>query len=442
MESRSTETKTDNDFLPVLVLGRPGSGKSTLINYLLGKKMHSIKNSGTLQMVVADGDSRPFICHTLLNLGTTQLEEYKDTTKKISYYDTPAITITTDVLHNENNAIANIKQISQLINQIKIQQGVIIVAFSVDNLEGPAPHEFAPMLDLLCENTKITDCHILFTVTKIDKCKDDLTSSDMNERAKELLQHYQKPPAIAKKMKDVNNWIAVNMLTPKSYQLIHLWIEKITRNKKSSLTLSVDTPTSVKVDLLAKDLAKSMQTILSPRTDSQDKMVPKRKLLVLDVEGTIITGYDFTTELDNNTFPAIIDNELQNILKIFAAANFDIVLATGTSGENLKYYENEFKKAGIDTLIKKYSPQDHSNSDSKSDKLLKYTREFHVSNKQDVYFFDDGASNVENAQKAGFCNSFRVTDQNSLLQQLEKLLDNLQLSARCRVVDRMKTKTP
>lgn len=78
-----------------------------------------------------------------------------------------------------------------------------------------------------------------------------------------------------------------------------------------------------------------------------------KKILALDVEGTIITGYDYNAEPDHNgKFPAIIDSDLKNILEKFHNAGFTIVLATGTDSDNLTYYESEFTRYGFNEYIK------------------------------------------------------------------------------------------
>lgn len=145
------------------------------------------------------------------------------------------------------------------------------------------------------------------------------------------------------------------------------------------------------------------------------------KLLALDIEGTIITEYDYSKE-ENGRFPAIIDTALKNLLKRFYDADIKIVLATGTDGADLAYYRSQFQKAGIDQYITAYSPAKHASSDGKEDKLLKYSTQYNI-NASDIVFFDDGESNVSRAKSAGFINSFPVNTHNPLVQQLKSLAD-------------------
>jgi hypothetical protein len=139
----------------------------------------------------------------------------------------------------------------------------------------------------------------------------------------------------------------------------------------------------------------------------KDNFMQQRKLLVLDVEATIIIGYESFASSDG-TFPAVIDSDLVYALQEFFNAGFEIVLATGTSGINLQYYKQQFENNNIGTFFKKYTPDNHSELDSKTDKLRKY-KECYVTSKENIYFFDDAESNIQNAIADGFINSFQVS---------------------------------
>lgn len=145
------------------------------------------------------------------------------------------------------------------------------------------------------------------------------------------------------------------------------------------------------------------------------------KVLVLDVEGTIITGYDYKKKNKDQTFLAIIDSKLKNILTAFKNAGWLILLATGTDNTKLQYYENEFKKAGIHNLINHYSPEAHTKDDSKYQKLNKYKEQLHIESKNQVYFFDDGNDDVQVAFVNGYQNSFLVTSVKPLTTSLIEL---------------------
>ncbi len=152
------------------------------------------------------------------------------------------------------------------------------------------------------------------------------------------------------------------------------------------------------------------------------------KLLVLDIEGTIITSYDYGAEPDEEgRFQAEISLELRDVLKTFKESGWYIVTATGTFGSNIDYYQREFKRASIDCLIDAYVPDDHLDSDDKVDKLNHYCRQFQVT-KEDVYYFDDGETNIERARLAGYQNSFQVTQEEALTLRLEKLIQSTNAS--------------
>lgn len=237
MESRQPEAK-DNDYLPVLVIGQIGSGKSTLINYLLGKKISRVKRHGRFRMDVAEGDARPVIYHTSLFSGTTVLGEFKDDVKKISYYDTPPLKLPKDDDNDSSDAPKAdhvMSQISNLIDQVKEKKGVVIVVVAADILYSVSG-QFIPTLQQLCEKTKIVGCPILFAATKIEGNNDDLTNVDAKDIAIDLLKFYRNSLAIVKNMQDADNWIAVNMLAPESCQAMYQWIEKVAPRKISTLT--------------------------------------------------------------------------------------------------------------------------------------------------------------------------------------------------------------
>lgn len=146
-----------------------------------------------------------------------------------------------------------------------------------------------------------------------------------------------------------------------------------------------------------------------------------KKLLVLDVEGTLITGYDYLNELSDGSFPAIIDPQIRVLLENLQTAGFYIVLATGTDGVNLDYYRSQFALAGFLNSISSFSPDEHSPNDSKEDKLLKYAAQYDTA-LDDIYYFDDGKGNVERTISKGVKNSFQVTEQEPLVVHLHKLL--------------------
>jgi len=163
-----------------------------------------------------------------------------------------------------------------------------------------------------------------------------------------------------------------------------------------------------------------------PPVENINILPQNKKLLVLDVEGTIITGYDYEKENEDKTIPAIIDKNLAVVLEKFSKAGYKIVIATGTDGDNLEYYKKEFKKAGISQFISEYSPTNHERKDSKSDKLSKYSVEFSIP-KEDIYFFDDGKGNVDEAKSCGFKYSFQVTNGNPLTKQLLELSQEIKM---------------
>ncbi len=150
--------------------------------------------------------------------------------------------------------------------------------------------------------------------------------------------------------------------------------------------------------------------------------IDTNKLLVLDVEGTIIHSCGFD-ERENQVI-IYIDQRLPDILKKFKEHGFTIVIATGTDGQQLEDYRNEFITRGFDQYIDAYKPNSHDKKDHKSDKLQKYEKQFNVE-KGNIFFFDDGPSNISQAKNLGFQNSYQVTEQSPLTTQLEKLYNKL-----------------
>lgn len=147
------------------------------------------------------------------------------------------------------------------------------------------------------------------------------------------------------------------------------------------------------------------------------------RILVLDVEGTIITNYDLSKKVDKTHYPAIINSKLKKILKHVSKLGIKIVIATGTDGEeNMEYYKGQFEAAGIAKFISFYKPPEDDKADSKADKLDKYFKYFSAQEseypslkKSDFYFFDDGKGNIDEAKERGFTHSYLVTEQSPLI---------------------------
>jgi hypothetical protein len=194
---------------------------------------------------------------------------------------------------------------------------------------------------------------------------------------------------------------------------------------ESVVALNPFLPSAPPVDMTVDALA---QTAAAPTA-----------LVVLDVEGTIITKYRpegfmgslsefqtvyaYTDEFEDihgrqpEQIPEI-DPRLLGYLRDLCALGSKIVIATGTDGEELETYRRQFDAAGIGRYISFYQPDGHDKSDSKFHKLEKYQRQFGITDPSRIYFYDDAPSNVSNAISAGFVNSFRVTDESSLADQL------------------------
>lgn len=150
----------------------------------------------------------------------------------------------------------------------------------------------------------------------------------------------------------------------------------------------------------------------------------KHKLLVLDVEGTLIPSYDIHNPREDETFPAIIDPSIANSLEALQQLGFIIVLATGTDGEQLDAYKKEFESHNIAQYISAYKPQKHESSDSKHNKLSKYSEQYGIA-ADDIYFYDDAENNVNDAINNGFTHSTRVTTDNPLHTQLKRFANTL-----------------
>jgi HAD superfamily phosphatase (TIGR01681 family) len=166
-------------------------------------------------------------------------------------------------------------------------------------------------------------------------------------------------------------------------------------------------------------------------------MLSGKKILVLDVEGTLIPTYDFAADEDvNGHYPAIIDQKdiegnnlhtpIKDLLANLTHKDWTIVLATGTDGDNIAYYQQEFNKAGFEIKNEYTKPINHNPADSKADKLNKWADQFGVEKSQ-IYFYDDARVNVEAAIAAGYTNAKRVNDANPLAAQLQVLVQEEEL---------------
>ena len=127
------------------------------------------------------------------------------------------------------------------------------------------------------------------------------------------------------------------------------------------------------------------------------------------IEGTIITEYDYSQELADGRFPAIINPALPGLLQQFSDQGWKIVLATGTDGDNLAYYKSQFETAGFAALITAYLPSDHAATDTKVDKLKKYQQQYDLA-ADAIYFYDDSPKNVDAAQQAGYRHAQQVSN--------------------------------
>src|SRR5438445_9236303 len=124
------ESKADNNYLPVLIIGQAGHGKSTMINYLLRRTMTSIKLHGVNRVDVTDGPSAPTISHKMWDIGTKRIDKFDNEIEKISYYDTPPFT------HDELEDRASIEE--ELIEKAKLvkeKNGVIIFVYDARGLD-------------------------------------------------------------------------------------------------------------------------------------------------------------------------------------------------------------------------------------------------------------------------------------------------------------------
>lgn len=108
--------------------------------------------------------------------------------------------------------------------------------------------------------------------------------------------------------------------------------------------------------------------------------------------------------------------------------NCKIVIATGTNGSNLDFYQREFERFEIAQYVSAYQPKGHADMQSKRQKVEAYfSEEKEIQEKENVYFFDDALNNVKSVQSAGFINAFQVTTQLPLANQLLELVNQLQL---------------
>lgn len=155
------------------------------------------------------------------------------------------------------------------------------------------------------------------------------------------------------------------------------------------------------------------------------------KLVVLDVEGTIITGYNYNAPVDEDgLYKSVIDPSLKARLGELKQLNCKIVIATGTNGSNLDFYQREFERFEIAQYVSAYQPKGHVGMQSKRQKVAAYfSEEKEIQEKENVYFYDDALNNVKSVQSAGFINAFQVTTQLPLATQLLSLVNALKSQA-------------
>ncbi len=171
MKSSSAESKTT----PVLVIGNAGVGKSTLINYLLGRKIELVKdiaNQNTMDVV--GGHSAPVISHSFSTPGTDKIDKFDNEIEKISYYDTPPFAF------NDKTDQSMEEELTNRVNQVREQNGVIIFVMSARSINSfSALCSLRKLLEKFCEErTNAATCHTLFVVTNTNgegNTKYDLT---------------------------------------------------------------------------------------------------------------------------------------------------------------------------------------------------------------------------------------------------------------------------
>jgi hypothetical protein len=176
-----------------------------------------------------------------------------------------------------------------------------------------------------------------------------------------------------------------------------------------------------------------------------NSMPQKNKLLVLDVEGTIIEKYlnnydKVETSLKNLGIAAaeaktivssyqakqeivegmeikpVINPQLSMLLSNFREQGFLIVLNTG-AGDAESMYRKMFEDLGIACYIDHYSSKNNPPNLGKEQRLNRYCEELKI-DRHNVYFYDDGESVIRKAQIAGFTNSYQVDSNNTLDKQL------------------------
>jgi len=149
-------------------------------------------------------------------------------------------------------------------------------------------------------------------------------------------------------------------------------------------------------------------------TASTSTKTPEKKLLVLDIQGTLLT----THSISMKSWELGVHKNIPELLKWFKEQGFEIFLAPSATPT-----PNEWQT--LQNLLQEHNIMQYlslfrSPNADKIDALKEHCEKEKI-NKNNVYFFDDVKSYIDKAKAADFSNAFLVTGGLSLDRQLEEL---------------------
>src|SRR5437879_1838229 len=194
------ESKADNNYLPVLIIGQAGHGKSTMINYLLRRTMTSIKLHGVNRVDVTDGPSAPTISHKMWYIGTNKRfgdkNEYQLAKKPED--GQPSIPNTIECNFTDKLFRANVIG----------EEGESITSTTIPKIR--LPSDFPKDIETLMQDSKNNLSKLLGYRSGLIDRGDGITSSYISDGIVEVCKTEPSLQFLIEKIRDPDNWILMN----------------------------------------------------------------------------------------------------------------------------------------------------------------------------------------------------------------------------------------